>query len=204
MEALRIWANGSKLLVAAFYFWYQGTDMQKSKLCLLRGLLHYLLESDPTLVGFAFPDWHNHKSRLELTLEDVLPACHRMHQDVETSGRKVCLLIDGLDEFEGDSMSMSALAVFVRNIRYANNVKVLASSRLLQPFEDAFRQSSRLTLHDLTYGNISRLATESLGKHPWMAYLLSTYPEEATQLMEDTSSQSCGVSLWVVLATRAI
>lgn len=44
-QNLKVWAKGYRLYIARYFFWYRGTEMQRSQQGLLQGLLHTVLEA---------------------------------------------------------------------------------------------------------------------------------------------------------------
>jgi hypothetical protein len=59
---------------------------------------------------------------------------------------KICLMIDGLHEFDGDDEQHEALANFFQEITETKNIKVCISSRPWPIFEDIFGQCPKLRL----------------------------------------------------------
>lgn len=55
-QLLKHWSRGVKVLTSSYFFWINGTEMQKSQEGLLRSLLYDLIRQDPNLAQYAFPD----------------------------------------------------------------------------------------------------------------------------------------------------
>lgn len=66
-------------------------------------------------------------------------------------GLRICLFIDGLDEYEGDSDGtyVDIVALF-SEIATSPNIKICLSSRPWLAFEDSFLLGPTLRLEDLT------------------------------------------------------
>jgi hypothetical protein len=123
-DLLTSWVGEVSLVVAGFFFWYPGTDIQKSQNGLLRSLLFQILVQQPKLIPIVFPNsWRKYQAR---ELEKRKPS--RLNEgtqwnffveDINTGRKeliraitkattqdvfplKVCLFVDGLDEFVGD------------------------------------------------------------------------------------------------------
>lgn len=203
-ERLEAWSRGTKLLFATFYFWFQGTEMQKTQSGLLRAVLYDILKAERTLVPIAFPGWQEIFSQSEPILEELKPALSRVLKATSLKGWKVCIFVDGLDEYKGSGIKMTDLADFLRSMSEAPNFKILVSSRPLQPFEGAFTDLPQLSVYDLTGADIWRVVTENLESHKRMAFLLQENADRATKLVEEISQKSSGVFLWVRLAVKAI
>lgn len=97
-KALEIWAGDTVLVCPSFYFWYGGTQMQRSQLGMLRSLLHELLLTDKALTPIAFPLWTEEDKVEEPDFAEVAATFLRT---LAADERKICFFIDGLDEYEG-------------------------------------------------------------------------------------------------------
>jgi hypothetical protein len=109
-ELLKSWAAGRKLVIAKFFFWRPGSDMQNSITALLQTLLYEVLGQCLDLVPAVFPkQWEQVEALprplqttvgLHLDSDEISDAFDRL---VENRNRleKRCffLFIDGLDEF---------------------------------------------------------------------------------------------------------
>lgn len=58
--ALRSWAGGRELIIAEHYFWFAGTDLQKSHEGILRSLLRQVLVQRPDIAPAIFPGLARH------------------------------------------------------------------------------------------------------------------------------------------------
>ncbi|OAQ75403.1 P-loop containing nucleoside triphosphate hydrolase [Purpureocillium lilacinum] len=211
---LEKWAAsaGKKLVLAKFFFWKYGSDDQKSVRGLLRGLLYGISRDSPCLTKALFPPlWGDVKSwRLpearELTLNssDIAAAFDKLRTDEGIRQQfRVCLFIDGLDEFDGKDMSYSSLAKQVRtwtdSPESGSFIKACVSSREEHPIMSAFPAPQRIHLQDLTRKDISALVRGTLeGCEPF----LTLYKDDqvATEnLVVSIVDDAQGVFLWVVL-----
>jgi hypothetical protein len=101
-EYLQQWRSGQHLLIASCFFWNPGTPIQKS----LRGLLRSLLNEEESFMPEAAP-WRWRSYDLGATiLEDwtdseLLNALQRVVKQAK-GGMKIFMMVDGLDEFEGN------------------------------------------------------------------------------------------------------
>ena len=97
------------VLVATFFFWNSGTQEQRPQIGLLRSLLFQILHHRPALIHLIFPEEH-------AMLQDQPPnaardfprhawSLRRLQNaalqlvDMQDLQLKICLFIDGLDEF---------------------------------------------------------------------------------------------------------
>lgn len=83
---------------------------------------------------------------------------------------KVCIFLDGLDEYEGD---YELIAEFFHEITTSSpNIKICVSSRPLLVFEDIFSGLPSLRLQDLTFQDIKFYVSDNLSKHRRIRQLL--------------------------------
>lgn len=204
LEHLNIWASGRPLLVAAFFFWDSGTDLQKSHDGLFRSLLFQLLTESPELIPHLLPErW----DVFQLFGEDETPwnsselrrAFERL-AGTDMLDAKYCLIIDGLDEFDGDN---SNLINFLKDIS-STRVKVCVSSRPWNVFRDALSHQPNLMLQHLTYPDIKFYIDSAFINHTGFAELQQREPQYAGQLLEAIARKASGVFLWVHLVVRSL
>jgi hypothetical protein len=72
---------------------------------------------------------------------------------------KLCLFVDGLDEYEGDE---SEIAELFAHISATDWVKCCVSSRPHKPFLDAFCNVPGLRLQNLTYRDVQQYVSDKL------------------------------------------
>lgn len=114
---------------------------------------------------------------------------------------KLCLFIDGLDEYDGLEVDIARL---FKGIALSSNVKVCVSSRPHVPFEDAFAMRPRLRLQGLTDKDLSRFIEDRLVHDEMMESLAAQEPEQCQELVRGIAVEAQGVFLWVVLVVRAL
>ena len=204
-QYLKSWAVSSRLITATYFFWNSGIHLQMSKEGLLRSLLFRILRQCPELIPSVSPsrwealclfnddprEWSKHE------LEQMLrSAVEKISQDA-----KLCLFVDGLDEFDGRHDDLICLfQALIAN----QNVKVCVSSRPWVLFEDAFKHGPSLTLQDLTYPDIKHYVTLNFHRNSGFAQLRSREPAYADQLVENVVSKASGVFLWVHLVVDSL
>ncbi|KAI1423282.1 hypothetical protein F5Y12DRAFT_798597 [Xylaria sp. FL1777] len=211
--SLRKWANGSNLLLATYFSWNAGNNLQKSLEGLLRTLLHQCLRQYPELLvpivfpsrwalvqvfvdNVPLPDW-----KLEdlLTGFRILIAQAGKKLSKDRKALKLALMIDGLDEFEGDHNRVISL---LQNASLNPDIKICTSSRPWNLFKDTFKQNPMLQLEDLTEPDIQLYVrgrfenSEGFNEHQVL------YPEQAQKLTESIVEKARGVFLWVAVVVR--
>ncbi|KAE9367778.1 hypothetical protein N431DRAFT_514319 [Stipitochalara longipes BDJ] len=183
-------------------FWNRGALEQASQV----GLLHSLLY-EPGLIRRVFSEeWVDTRDAVFAKKQRVrskqqfsrgrLRKAFRLlaEQDI---GR-VCLFVDGLDEFNGDAMEMVQLFQLVSSA----NIKTCLSSKPWVVFEDAFQEQPKLRLQDLIFGEIEVYVKDNLFSNQKMKSLHASNPQESAQLVRDIMMKASGVYLWVMLVVR--
>ncbi|KAF2005271.1 hypothetical protein P154DRAFT_377624, partial [Amniculicola lignicola CBS 123094] len=208
-QGLGYWANQTKVVKAGFFFWNSGSAMQKSLMGLLQSILYEILQQRPDLKDTVFPEriqtevserFKSRSSDVETvwTVADLKAAFDRL---LRIPVLRICLFIDGLDEYEGSHQEISEL---FKGIMTSPSVKACLSSRPLVVFDHAFSTGPRLRLQDLTYGDISLYVREKLQNRNEVNRLSLSEPSEFRHLVEDIIEKAAGVFLWVTLAVRSL
>ncbi|KAF2730836.1 hypothetical protein EJ04DRAFT_567369 [Polyplosphaeria fusca] len=144
-----------------------------------------------SLFAVDSPDWTANELRCSL----------RAVVNILTQTRKMCLFIDGLDEFEGsDSDVVEMIMAFTES----KNIKVLIASRPLVEFEAAFETKPHLRLESLTRNDISKVVSEKFATHPDFEGLRIWETKFATQFIENIVTKASGVFLWVHLVVSSL
>jgi hypothetical protein len=208
--ALKYWAAGRKLLIASHYFWSPGLPMEKSYSGLLRSIVYDIFKSSPKLIKSACgPRWAEAlrgKDVKSMPWSDTeLQECVKalVTNDLKVKGQTVtpcfCMFIDGLDEYHGDP-DLAKLLVSLAN---TGRVKICASSRPWNKFEDAFVESKQrgnyLELHRHTQPDIAKVVEGELGAKLTM---INRTGEEWKSLVQDVIDRAEGVFLWVTLVLK--
>lgn len=213
-DLLKRWAGGRPLAQAVFYFWTSGSEEQRSQAGLLRYLLHQLLSYDLDLAPKVFPalwqklSYMTTKDRIRLTIDwsvaELMEAFQRYVQYALES-RKICLFVDGLDEFDGDH---KAIIQFFKNLVEQNakdRIKLCLSSRPWPVFEQAFEYSvPNLKLQDLTFHDMKKYVEANLAKHDKLKDAFSRDGATAEAITRAVVQRSDGVFLWVRLVARKV
>ena len=197
---LDYWANDQSVIILKFFFWRAGTTEQKSLSGLLRGLLHDALAQKEDLIalfptGSVIPAW------TETRLKDVFV---RMIE--HNSNLRLCLLIDGLDEFDGSFSNQLQLIDFVQQISKYHNVKTIVSSRPEAPLYKAFSSYPSLRLQDLTQPDIRKYVSAKMmeGEGAYIRELYLSEPDGIHFLEDETTDKADGVFLWACLAVEEL
>jgi hypothetical protein len=207
-SALQTWAKGRQLFTASHYFWYLGSQVEKSYSGLMRSILYKILCSCPDLIESVREErWQNELSGRDTSVlswrVDELQACigALVSQSLEVEGKKTCFcfFIDGLDEYDGDREVINALM----RLAQSGHTKICASSRPWNRFTDAFSASkcrgNYLELQQHTRGDISNYVERELGST--LSDLSKVY-DDWKPLVREVIDRSEGVFLWVTLVVK--
>lgn len=205
--------HAAPLCLATFFFWNNGTLEQKSQLGMLRTLLFQVLSQHPDLLPVVFPArWAraysiriNGKPNLDSpswSLRECAAAFKALLQQSSVP-LKICLLIDGLDECEGDHDDLVELCMNMTKTM-SQNIKACLSSRPWVVFQDSFRTCSSLKLQDLTDGDIQYYVRDRLHRNSAFQSLMERDPESGSALMKEIEEKADGVFLWVRLVVKSL
>ncbi|KAH9207963.1 hypothetical protein DL95DRAFT_239390, partial [Leptodontidium sp. 2 PMI_412] len=209
MKALKSspWAGGLPVIKASFYFWYNGTEMQKSLRGLLLSLLHQILKDQPHLISSIFAgdfelpdnqfDFENFPTQVDLT--------RALRQSLEQPSRlsNYIFFIDGLDEYRASEREMVTLVELFNSLAALSCVKFVLSSRPLPIFVQAFKKGPTLELSELTKYDIERFVKDKL-----YVPLVQQYDKEDSydieRLITYIVGEAKGVFRWVDLVVEAV
>jgi len=215
---LKTWAGSGELVVAEYFFWNSGTQLQKSQEGLLRSILYEILQTSPALArrmvselapthGLALSA---HGDSDFWTLEQLTRVYNGLMLSENTV--KFCFFIDGLDEFKGGSFEL------VRTIRELSNypsVKICVSSRPWAEFVNAFGRDNpwHIRLEDFTENDIRAYVHDRFNESEQFQLLVDRNRQSQRQneidsgyeeLKNQVVRRAQGVFLWVFLATRSL
>jgi hypothetical protein len=210
LRLLHAWAGSTNVTVAGFYFWTSGSQEQRSQIGLLRSLLFQLLSTKPELTATVLPQlWQKlssmtSKERVATTLEwstSELMEGLLIFLDHGLSETKLCLFVDGLDEFEGNH---EAIVHFFRGLAegdHASQIKLCLSSRPWPVFERAFEYAvPNLKLQASNFQDMMRYTIDRLSGNDSLRSAMVQEMDLARQLVQTIVEMASGVFLWVRLA----
>lgn len=200
------WARDRPLFIATFYFWAgsnEETGIQTSVEGLYRTLLTQIFETYPEAAPRVSPRrWEN----LCLFNKDSKPpgiaelkAILSKAIDYVSSVAKVCLFIDGLDEFEGEEDDLQGLITWVKTLVETSPVKLCVASRPWQVFEDALQDRPHLLMEDFNFNDIQKYVGRRFHDDPNFRSKRQMEPAVCDQLLDEIVTKSDGVFLWVHL-----
>ncbi|KAL9090546.1 MAG: hypothetical protein Q9165_005307 [Trypethelium subeluteriae] len=206
-EALRCWVNPERLVMASFYFWNAGSALQKSQEGLLRSILLEILRSRRHLIPVAFPTLcQAYLSKREIDLvslrfTELRSALHRLLLELVERDFKICLFVDGMDEFEGDHLKICS---WFHELAALPRVKLVVSSRPLNIFTIHFAKYPNIRLQDLTRQDIETYVSDNLVNNSAMTHLGASSRTKAEKFIKEIADRAEGVFLWVILSVRSL
>ena len=200
VAALKVWSGNDETFISNFFFWNPGTQLQKSLAGLLRSLIYQIIGRYPYLMPVLaestvlaqhrlqqLPTWT--ENRLRAALKSLLS--RRLGTD------RMCIFIDGLDEFEGDQAILLELIEKTKQFKW---IKFCVSSRPYSLFRDGLGTSAMLKLQDLTEPDIRKYVSDRINQ----AWLKASHTQHLSLRLDDTVERIVeraeGVFLWVRLA----
>jgi hypothetical protein len=214
MELLATWAAEIPLCVSSFFFWRSGTPEQRSQTGLLRALLFDVLSQHPKLISQILP-WHWAKGYsgsvsysdkpidYSWSLPTLMKAFAALVQQT-TIPLRMCLFIDGLDEFDQVGCSHETMATLLRDITKSGDIKVCLSSRPLVAFSNVLEGSRSLRLQDLTRDDINYFVADKLYKNSRFKILATEETSPASKLVLEIVEKADGVFLWVSIVVKSL
>ncbi|KAK0726499.1 prion-inhibition and propagation-domain-containing protein [Apiosordaria backusii] len=203
---LQIWADGTELISPHFFFYYLGTKDQKSFTGLTRTLLHHILTHNkawiPTILPGMWKESINHHGARAIDLPTLSELKNAFTALVQLP-IKLCVFIDGLDEYEGEHQDTIS---FIESLSSNPNVKLLVSSRPEPEFVDSLSLHPMLRMQELTRKDISLYVTDKIESHRYMSRLLHRDDTSlrARQILDDLCDKAEGVFIWSVLACKSL
>ncbi|KAJ3163477.1 hypothetical protein HDU86_000056 [Geranomyces michiganensis] len=201
-QALQPW-TADKPEIASFFFWESGTILQRSQEGVLRSLLAQLLCACPVLIPQVFPAlwtllWNcDTAERVRSLAEwplDRLMAGLSTYFTLDHPRPSVLLLIDGLDELEGDPQVVLEL---LQRLSSCERVKICIASRPYSVFEAVFAHDPSLRLQDLTGHDIAAFVRGRLLAHLRYRSLSESEQDHVIRTVQDKAE---GVFLWAAVA----
>lgn len=209
-QLLQSWSHPLSPDIVSFYFWNSGTPEQKSCNGLLRTLLYDVLSKHRELIPILLPDqWRDeYVSATEFYQRfywDFDIMCEAFDILRAQNGIRLCIFIDGLDEYDADTMGTHAdVVALFKTMVASTNIKLCVSSRPWLVFEDAFSSTPSLRIEKLTSSDINHYVEDKLLGNLRMIQLRGADPVNTEFLTKEIVYKASGVFLWVVLVVRSL
>lgn len=204
--------RSSPLRTATFFFWNSGTGEQQSQSGMLRSLLFQILEQEPDLIPIVFPgQWVNQYTTGVSDPNNImqwsrswsigqLVKAFKAAVMQKVIDIKLCLLIDGLDEFGGDHEALAELFHEISLWTVVNpNVKMCLASRPLVVYRESFGDGPRLHVQGHTFEDIDIYVRDRFNTNVPFQKLHGRDTETATRQSREIVDKAEGVFLWVYI-----
>lgn len=210
---LEEWSGHTPGILAGFFFWNCGTNLQKSTTGMLRSLLYETLqdmiygplEQDARIVQYLFEDrWHQFKSYAGGLHPFALPELRKVFESlVSDVSKKFFFMIDGLDELEDNPSN--ALDILL-SASYRENVKVCVSSRQTPVFEQAFQNDARIFVDRWTRPGILSYVLYAFDQNDVMFGIADENSDGTREraIINTLVDKAGGTYLWAALGTELL
>ncbi|KAK3657791.1 hypothetical protein LTR56_002170 [Elasticomyces elasticus] len=194
------------VVIASYYFWSAGTELQRSQTGLLQSLLFQMLSSCPNLIPIVCPQrWVSPGNFMNLDRpwehEELRQALHAL-ANTPRLDTEFCFLIDGLDEYAGDHHN---LITDLSEMAASPYIRLCVSSRPWNAFRNAYGAgaASHIVLEAHTHADIEQYVKGTLIEDPRFVDLVRRYGS-AQSLITEIRERSEGVFLWIFLVIRSL
>ena len=204
-SSLRVWAGQQPIIIARHFFWSGGNLLQKSQNGLLRSLLYQILQQCPALMETVCPTrWQADKTvnTISTGWSDEELFATLVHISISEHPVKICVFVDGLDEYRGDHKDIISKFQKVGS----SKIKFCLSSRPWNVFQNAFSKSTpenRMMLQDYTKNDIIHYVSDTLRSDDQFQSLAKR-DKHAQDLIRQIAEKANGVFLWVFLVVRSL
>ncbi len=203
---LKKWVGPSTLVVASFYFWNSGMEIQMTQMGLLRTLLYQIVAQRPDIIPIiASKHWESlclfDHCREHFSAQELHDMLFRVIKTLANDS-KICFFVDGLDEFGHNHEDLISM---VKDLISDNgHTKICVASRPWNIFQDSLGKRPSLRLEDLTFNDIKTFVESKFHADTEFENLRRRYPPYADQLMENIVVKASGVFLWVDLVVASL
>lgn len=194
LQNLKTGGSRNRELLIYFFVHGQGSDLQKSKLGLLRSILHQLLSRIPDLVHIIFPTYSERSRTMEIwqwaegELQSYLTLC----LELAYRSHSIILLVDALDEL-GEPVALEVV----------NHFRHLAASPLVNSVGLRICFSCRhYPAISLDEGYHICVEKENSGDIRQVVSSILSGVDESDDLLSLITGNAMGVFQWAVLVSK--
>ena len=207
-DTLNKWDTEGNLVICSFFFWKTWSSLQKDYAGLLRSMLYQIAEQREDIVPILMgrhttleskPGEAHWSARIYAWTKERLDDAMRRFIVNKPASIRLCLVVDGLDEYVGDE---EFLLETVKYLSRDPGTRICVSSRREQIFRLGFANSPQLRLHDLNRHDIEKATRERLS--PILEHYFPNSTKEADDLIRSVTYRSEGVFLWADLMCKDI
>ncbi|KAH6974503.1 hypothetical protein BKA56DRAFT_675928 [Ilyonectria sp. MPI-CAGE-AT-0026] len=202
---LEKWAAERELLVVDFFFSVLVGESQQTINALSRSILHDIIKKRPDLTPIFLKDawkraiefhWQDN-TKITIGHQEAWPALKHIIAELGNKGIRLCLFIDGLDEFKGKWYDWDDLVDRLHELSPQSNphVKMCAASRAEPPFTTRLR-ARRIFLHEVTRQDILQFAD-------WRLKAIED-KDDRLSFARKIADKADGIFLWAQLVIQNI
>lgn len=191
-------------VTCSFFFWNLGSSLQKDYVGFMRSILFQIAQQRVEMIPILRGDRGNvtlgkadDSCLMHAWTEERLDEALKRFLARKPSSMRVCMFIDGLDEFVGDE---DRLIDIIRLLSQTSGVKICVSSRPEQIFRQGFATSPTLRLQNYNYFDIKKATEERLS--PTLTAHVLCSEDEIDKLINEVVEKSQGIFLWAELITK--
>ncbi|KAL2815415.1 hypothetical protein BDW59DRAFT_166821 [Aspergillus cavernicola] len=147
--------SDKELIFVSVFFWSAGNRLQRSLEGLYRSILYQTLRECPEMLYKVFDHPTGIASWEGIRLPLLKEAMDKLTRALDPRRYKLCVAVDGHDEYEGDSFDQADLVKSIQAWGCHANIKNICSARPHLEYMRAFTDQERMVaLHELTKGDI--------------------------------------------------
>ncbi|KAL6714318.1 hypothetical protein ACLMJK_007741 [Lecanora helva] len=188
----------------SWFFWAAGSPMQRSKEGLFQSLLFQVLRRCPQLIPIIcaerWADQSEYVKKSDPWSLDELDVAFEILAQQRIPGKRFCIFIDGLDEYEGLPADIIRR---LQSLSKSENIKLCLSSRPWTAFETAFRDVKSISLQDHTKRDIERFVRDILEKDESFSQA-ELRDKRYNAFVHRVIGRAQGVFLWVYLVVNEL
>lgn len=211
---LETWAAPKRYLVVSHYFWAAGATEQRGFMGFLRSIIYQLLTIDEDTSHQLFTSlqqdkdllsqnlsfdssWVMSRKNLEIILRRICTQLNPTH--------RICVLIDGLDEFSDEQYKTQDLLLLIDDLlTHCSGSKVCVASRPEAAFQQRYASKQHLKLEDLTRDDMIYYVEERLSLYEQARSLKQHDKQRFSDFVQSIVYKAEGVFLWTALVMRVL
>ena len=209
LEPSSPWSSPHDVIICSYFFRSLGSSIQKNYRGLLKSLLYQIARQwEDSIPLMSVKVKSSRSGTLHEWTEKRLEEALKLFLLSKPSTLRVCILIDGLDEYEGDEINLMNI---IRLMSQSPGTKVCASSRPEEIFRQGFADCPHVRLQDLNYPDILKATSDRLIPALLERFSVSTSDSilgnsrwRAKWLIQNLTNKSQGIFLWAELMTKDI
>ena len=199
-DRLRCVPDGECTIIRHFFDFRAGKGVSNNFEGLLRSLLYQLLDNsrDHKDVNLDGVDLSESQSKQQWSIGALKEA---MNTVLRQQSHPICILLDGLDEFEGDKWSLATFVRELANLSANPRVKICIASRPDPVFNFSFKDLATIKMDERNTPAIETMVHETIKDMTEPAFYDSSV---AVELARRISESAKGVFLWARFAIKEV